>query len=180
MSKKRKRYILDTSAILSGKPINFMEAKIVTTPKVSDEITPGGRDYQNFQFLIGKGLSILTPNKDTFEKVQRVSKKTGDQNKLSDTDIEIIALALDLKKDDDLEVIILTDDYSIQNLSNELNIKFESINQSGITKRFKWVSRCRGCGKKFTDNVKICPICGDETTSIVSKQKDIRFHSDKE
>ena len=123
---------------------------------------------------------ILTPNKDTLEEVQRVSNKTGDQNKLSDTDIEIIAIALDLKKNENVEVIILTDDYSIQNLSNELNIKFESINQSGITKKFKWVSRCRGCGKKFKDNVKICPICGTETSSIVSNKKVIRFRSDKE
>ena len=180
MKKKHKIYVLDTSAILSGKPINFGEAEIVTTHKVSDELNPGGRDYQNFQFLKEKGLSILSPNKDTLEEVKRVSNRTGDQYKLSDTDIEIIALAEDLKKDENIEVIILTDDYSIQNLSNELNIKFESINQSGITKRFKWVSRCRGCGKKFKDNVKICPICGTETSSIVSNKKVIRFRSDKE
>lgn len=179
MNKKHKKYVLDTSAILSGKPINFGEAEIVTTPKVTDELNPGGRDYQIFQFLKEKGLSILTPNKDTLEKVQRVSNKTGDQYKLSDTDIEIIALALDLKKDENIEVIILTDDYSIQNLSNELNIEFKSINQSGITKRFKWVSRCRGCGKKFKDNVKLCPICGAETISIVSNKKVIKFRSDK-
>ena len=180
MSKKHKKYILDTSAVLSGKPINFGEAEIVTTSRVSDELNPGGRDYQIFQFLKERGLSILTPNKDTLEEVYRVSNKTGDQNRLSETDIEIIALALDLKKDENVEVIILTDDYSIQNLSNELNIKFESINQSGITKRFKWVSRCRGCGKKFKDNVKICPICGAETICIVSNKKVIKSRSDKE
>lgn len=180
MRKNHKIYILDTSAILSGKPINFNEAEIVTTSKVSDELTPGGRDYQNFQFLKEKGLSILSPNKDTLEEVQKVSNKTGDQYRLSKTDIEIIALALDLQKDKNKEVIILTDDYSIQNLSNELKIKFESISQPGITKRFKWGSRCRGCGKRFKDNVKICPICGAETNSIISNKKIIRFRSDKE
>ena len=138
-----------------------------------------GKDYQNFQYIKEKGLDILSPTKDSIEIVKKTSIKTGDINRLSKTDIEILALAFELKEKDNFEIIILTDDYSIQNVDDSLNIKYETINQAGITKRFKWVYRCRGCGKIFKDSIKICPICGKETRSVISNKKDIKNRSDK-
>jgi len=169
--KKSKIIILDTSAILSGKPIVFDNVRVTTVPGVSKELKPGGKDYRVFEFLIEKGLNIIAPSKEAIDKIKQISIKTGDIDRLSATDIETLALALDL--DNDNEPVILTDDYSIQNVANSLNIKFESITQLGIKKRFKWVYRCRGCGKKFEKNIKICPICGDETKNIVSRRKNI-------
>jgi len=172
--KKIKVFILDTSAILSGKPINLDNVKIVTTPGVSKELKPGGRDYRFYQFLIERGLSILSSSKESINKIKTTSDKTGDASRLSNTDVEILALALDISKDDEKEPIILTDDYSIQNVAHVLNIPFEAISQSGITKRFKWAARCRGCGKKFKENIKICPICGAETKTVISSKKVIK------
>jgi UPF0271 protein len=179
MNKKPIKYVLDTSAILSGKPINLNDVELVTTTRVVNELNPGGRDYQNFQYLKEKGLNILTPNKNSVDEIKKISFKTGDINRLSDTDIEVLALAFELNKNDKFEIKILTDDYSIQNVANSLNLKFETINQTGITKRFKWDYRCRGCGKIFKDNIKICPICGTETKNVVSNKKAINNHSDK-
>ena len=171
---KTKIYILDTSAILSGKTINLDNAKMVTTQGISDELKPGGRDYQSFQYLIEQGLAIQLPTRESTDKIKDASNKTGDTYRLSKADIEILALALDISEDDTKEAIILTDDYSIQNVAHFLNIKFESVSQSGITKRFKWNCRCRGCGKKFKENIKICPICGAETKTIISSTEDIK------
>jgi len=171
--KKMKTYILDTSAILSGKPINLDNVSLVTPPGISNELKPGGRDHRLFQFLIERGLTIQSPTKKSIDKIKNISSKTGDSSRLSTTDIEILALALDISKDDEKEAIILTDDYSIQNVAHVLKIKFETISQSGITKRFKWSYRCRGCGKKFKENIKICPICGAETKTVISSKKDI-------
>jgi len=171
-TKKKKRiFILDTSAILSGKPINLDIATIVTTPGISIELKPGGRDYRSFQFLMERGLSIQSPSGESIDKIKTISSKTGDVTRLSKTDIEILALALDIIKDVEKEVIVLTDDYSIQNVANVMNIKFETISQPGITKRFKWTCRCRGCRKKYKDNIKICPICGAETKTVISSKK---------
>jgi len=178
MNKKQKKYVLDTSAILSGKSLNLIDIKIVTTSSVSNELSPGGQDYQNFQYLKEKGLDILTPSKVSIKKVKKFSLKTGDINRLSDTDIEILALALELKEKNNFNIAILTDDYSIQNIADSLDLKYENINQAGITKRFKWVYRCRGCGRIFKDSKKICPICGTETRSIISNKKDIKNRSD--
>jgi len=169
--KKIRIFILDTSAILSGKPINLDNATMLTTPGISKELKPGGRDYRSYQFLIERGLTIQSPSNVSIDKVKFISSKTGDKNRLSKTDTEILALALDKSEDIKKEVVILTDDYSIQNVAHVLNIKFESISQLGITKRFKWTCRCRGCGKKFKGNIKICPICGTETKTVISSKK---------
>jgi len=170
--KKEKIFIIDASAVLSGKPINLDDAKMVTTPSVSNEFQPGGRDYQAFQFLIQKGLTIIYPAKESIIKIEEISKETGDIERLSDADKELIALSLELSKEN--EVILITDDYSIQNVSNALGIKFESISQRGIKKRFKWSCRCRGCGKKFKENIKICPICGSTTRNTVFRKKSLK------
>ena len=165
--------IIDTSAILSGKSLVLENIKTVTTPGVSSELKPGGKDYQNFQYMLEKGLTVETPSTKSINKIQQKSKETGDLGRLSKTDIEILALALDIKEKKQ-EPIILTDDYSIQNIADTLNIKYESISQHGIKKRFKWNYRCRGCGKKYTNETKICPICGASTKKIISKKSDLK------
>ena len=172
--KKSRTFIIDTSAILSGKSINLDNAIMITTSGVCDEFQPGGRDYQIFQFLIEKGLTIHYPSKKSIDKIRNISNETGDVDRLSETDVEVLSLALDINTDSNKEAIILTDDYSIQNIAHTLNMKFESISQRGITKKFIWSHRCLGCGKNFKENLKICPICGSATKSIVSNIRNIR------
>jgi UPF0271 protein len=163
-------FILDTSAILSGKPLDLEDAKIFTTTGVSKEIKPGGRDYRQFQFLIEKGLKVFKPSEGSIEEIKEIAKKTGDLTRLSSTDIELLALTLDFNKKDE-SAIILTDDYSIQNVAKSAKISYEPINQHGITKNFKWIVRCRGCGKYFKEQIKTCPICGSETRLIIAGNK---------
>ena len=169
--KKNTVFIVDTSVILSGKPLNL--DNMVTTPGVSKEFKPGGRDYRLFQFLIEKGLTIHTPSKKTVDKIKKIASKTGDITRLSNTDIELIALAYEIKKQKE-NVVVLTDDYSIQNIAAYLDIKFENIGQRGITKKFKWISHCTGCGKKFKENINKCPICGSTTKNIVSHMEEFK------
>jgi len=171
-NKKIKFYILDTSAILSGKLFDLENVKMITTPDIETEINPGGKDYQNFQFLKEKGLFYRSPSEKSINEIIKKSKNTGDFERLSNFDIQILALSLDIKNQGN-DSIIITDDYSIQNIANYLDIKFETINQRGIRKRFKWTNRCQGCGKKFKDDINICPICGAETKKIVEKKQDI-------
>jgi endoribonuclease Nob1 len=168
---KKKFFIIDTSAILSGKPLSFPDITILTTPGVSDEFHPGGRDFQRFELLKETGLMIQMPTKDSIKKVKQTAQKTGDDRRLSVADIEIIALALDITNVEKQEATILSDDYSIQNVASTLGIDYQGFVQKGITKKFKWVSRCPGCGKQFTEVEKICPICGTETRPHLSQKK---------
>ena len=170
---KQKIFILDTSAILSGKPICLDDSKMITAPGVSKELKPGGRDHQSFQYLIEKGLTIYSPSKESLDEIDAVSTKSGDIDRLSNADKEILALALDINKEKNKEAVVLTDDYSIQNVAYIIGINVETISQKGITKKFKWTYKCSGCSKKFKENIKVCPICGALTKNIVSRNKDI-------
>lgn len=171
---KKQLYIIDTSAILSGKPINLSGESLVTTPSISEELQPGGKDYLKFQLLKEKGLKVRLPSIESINVIKIKSKETGDINRLSSADIEILALALDINKGQFNEAVILTDDYSIQNVASNLNIKFQSISQRGITKKFKWFYRCPGCGKQFKTSIKICPICGTETKISIGHKYQIK------
>jgi len=168
---KKHVFIIDTSAILSGRPIELGEAAMITAPAASEELKPGGRDYRTFQFLLEKGLSIIAPSKESIDIIQKTAEETGDFNRLSTADIEILALALDINKDEEAVAIILTDDYSIQNVASTLNIKYQSFSQKGIIKKFKWQYRCPGCKKQFKETVTICPICGTETRLSRTRKK---------
>jgi UPF0271 protein len=170
---KKKVFIIDTSAILSGKSINMDNATLLTTPGVSDEFTPGGRDFQIFELLKELGLQVHIPSQTSMDIVKKIAQDTGDDRRLSPADIEIVALAFDFHKKQNQDVVLLSDDYSIQNIASALHIKYEGIAQKGITKKFKWASRCPGCKRKFNDIIKICPICGTATKSYLLHKKDL-------
>jgi len=165
-------YIIDTSVILSGKPLNIMEGELITSTAIESEISPGGKDYRNFQLLQEKGLRIQSPTKNALEFITQQAKLTGDIGRLSLADRELLALAQDINGDTTREALILTDDYSIQNLARFLKIRYSSFSQKGISKKLKWYYRCPGCGKHFKDAMEICPICGTKTKMSVLYEKD--------
>ena len=80
--------------------------------------------------------------------------KTGDT--LSEADIGILALALDL------DGVLYTDDYGIQNVARKLGIDVRSIITEGVKEEFIWRKVCKGCKKMYPMDYKeeICEICG--------------------
>jgi UPF0271 protein len=168
---KKQMFIIDTSAILSGKPLDIPQGTLVTTSGVSEELSPGGRDYRTFQLLMEKGLQIRAPTNASLRMVKERAKETGDDQRLSSADFEILALALDLQSEKDCEVTILTDDYSIQNVALLMNLKFQGFSQKEITQRYQWISHCPGCKRRFQEPVDVCPVCGTKTHVIIHKKK---------
>ena len=150
----RMKLILDSSAILSGK-LNWNEHECYTSPTISHELEKSEMN-EKFQYLIDAGLRIMAPSLSSTEIVRDGAKRTGDINRLSEPDIEILSLALELKG------VILTSDFSIQNLACELKIPFLSPGDEEITKVIKWHYQCKGCAQIFEDKQKECPICGSQ------------------
>ncbi len=171
---KKQIFIIDTSAILSGIPINLDNVDMVTAFSVTEELSSGGKDYRIFQYLLEKGLEVLSASKKSIKVINKTAEETGDRDRLSSTDVEILALALDINEDHNKNAIILTDDYSIQNMANSLHIDFKRFSQKGITKKFKWRNSCPGCGKRFKESIKICPICGTKTKNSIVHKKHIK------
>jgi len=146
-------YVLDTGAILKRK---LVYENMVTIPEVVQEVI----DESSTIYLSVKDLRIESASEKNLEFVRKVSKKTGDIYRLSETDLKLLAKAID-EREKGNEVVLVTDDYSIQNVAMALGIDFENVVQEKITKGFKWVRVCRGCGRKVSEET--CPICGSET-----------------
>jgi UPF0271 protein len=148
------KLILDSSAILSGK-FNSTEHEIYTSPRISQEMEKSEMSEQ-FNYLIDAGLRIMAPSKDSIRKVRAGAHKTGDINRLSEPDIELLSLAVEV------DGVIMTNDYSIQNLACELNIPFISSSEKEITNVITWQYQCKGCAQIFDKKEKECPICGSQ------------------
>jgi rRNA maturation endonuclease Nob1 len=94
--------------------------------------------------------------------VEEKSKITGDINALSKTDIGLVALALELIKTANNEITIYTNDYSMENLCSELNLKFKTLFKDGIKDKIYFEVYCPYCKTiyKSEDLNKNCERCG--------------------
>lgn len=107
----------------------------------------------------GDILRVSDCSNGSIATVRDAAKKSGDLGRLSDVDITVIALALDVSG------TILTDDYSIQNVAKIMGIDYKAVGTEGIKKVEKWNYRCNGCGKWYKEEMKECPICGHSMRS---------------
>jgi UPF0271 protein len=150
-----KGYVLDTSVLYYGKdlPQGF---ECVITPGVVRELDREGMSAR-LELLMATRVRVSSPSDRSLRKVSVESEKTGDSRRLSEADKELLALALDLGYE------LITDDYSIQNLARAMGIPARGFDQKGITEVFEWQARCKGCGKLFPADVRVCDVCGTET-----------------
>lgn len=153
----RIKYVLDASAILSGKDFSA-ENDLYSSPLVIEEIKHG-RMRRRLEYLLEAGLRIVTPSKQNLDSIKRVAEVTGDIGRVSEADVEVLALTTEL------DAVILTNDYSIQNLAKEMGINYRSISEEGITEVYKWTYRCKGCGRYWDEMHESCPVCGSELKS---------------
>jgi len=144
-------YVLDTSAFIHEYHTTEPTA---TVPMVREEL----QDETAFRYdaMEGSGMHIQIPEEETVERVRRAAQTTGDAEVLSDTDIRLLAAALELSG------TIVTDDYAMQNVADALDIAVELIAQEGIDERRDWRFQCQGCGREFDEHKDRCPICGTE------------------
>jgi UPF0271 protein len=141
--------ILDSSALFSME--GLPDEDFLCPPGVVKEL----EKYDDKRLgLWGDLLRISDCTKTSVEKVLRTAKISGDLGKLSRVDITVLALAVDTGG------TILTDDYSIQNVSRIMGIPFRPVGKEGIKKVEKWNYKCLGCGKWFKEKTDECPICG--------------------
>ena len=154
-------YVLDASAFINGfEPkgqFNF------TVSLITDEV----KDLKSKILLdqvIEEGKIIIKEPKDEFIKeLNEIISKSGDDLRLSEADKKLLALALDLKSENE-NIKVLTDDYSMQNVLRILQIPYDSIITEGIKGVYNWVKTCEGCKKEFDADYPFddCEICGSK------------------
>ena len=167
---KRRVIVLDTSAFIAGFDPLAVPEKQYTVPEVKKELIAGSMPWMRFNAAIeNRKLMIRKPKSSVLQEILEASRKVGDMRYLSEADLQVLALALELKGRG-LSPLIITDDYSIQNVANKIDVEFTSLLTFGIKFRFKWILYCPACYRKYPSDYKfkICEICG---TTLKRKPK---------
>lgn len=107
-------------------------------------------------------LILKKPTEHFIKLVEEKSRITGDINALSKTDLDLIALALELMNTTDNEIILYTNDYSMENLCSALNLKFKALFKNGIKSKIFFEVYCPYCKTiyKSEDLNRSCDRCG--------------------
>lgn len=123
--------VLDASAVINTDSLDVIEA--YTTPSVMKELkTLGARSLMDIIQIQNK-LSIREPKESYLKKVREKAREVGSLRKLSETDLGVLALALEKSGE------IYTDDYTLQNVAAHLDLKYRGVMRGEIKhkKRFK-------------------------------------------
>ena len=154
-----KVYNLDASALINGfymkDNLNIMVSSAVS------EIKDINAEILLNNCIDEKILKIESVSADEYSRLNEVLLESGDYMRLSQTDKDVIALALKYESMGH-DVITVSDDYSMQNVLKLLDLKFKSVFTKGIKKTIVWQNICKGCRKKYPGDTKLteCDICG--------------------
>jgi UPF0271 protein len=120
-----------------------------TVPKVEDEMRANSMMWVRFKTAVeNKKLKVKAPSEEFLSTVKACAIRVGDSFFLSETDMQILALALELKAAG-YSPQIVTDDYSIQNVATQMGIEFASLATFGIRRLLEWVRYCPACHKEY-------------------------------
>ncbi len=143
----------------------------VTVQGAVNEVEAKGSESMIWEMnnLLNMGMRIAAPSTESRETVIEGAIETGDLGRLSDTDIDIIALGSEMDRG-----LILTDDYSIQNMCEFLGIDYRGAKEEGIKEEWRWTYRCTGCKRNYRPEKAekheyTCPVCGSRIKSRKKK-----------
>ena len=146
--------ILDTAALLAW-PVEKLKHGIIAMSQL--------RELENvseerLMLIESVNLKKISPNQESIVKAKEAASNSGDLTKLSDVDIDLIALSFQLDEE------LFTDDYRIQNTLTKAGKTWSSVIQKGITGVWVWLQICTGCGiskpSKPDKNESTCDHCG--------------------
>ncbi|HNR26675.1 MAG TPA: ribonuclease VapC [Methanobacteriaceae archaeon] len=159
-NKKCKVYVLDTSAII-GRFLSPDTTNITTNGVIMEIKDFNSRIFTENAREDGK-LLVREPAPWAFKKVKRMMEESGDVLRLSGVDIGVLALAVTLTES--YQPQLVTDDYSMQNLSKILKIPYRGVLTPGIEDVYHWILICQGCKKRYQShyNGSDCEICGSK------------------
>ncbi len=148
-------YVPDTSAILTGK-IDLLSMNCVLPSAVLGEIRKGkmGRIMENSAF----NVRIMSPSGTFLNRIAEAARLTGDLPFLSQVDMEILAVALEIHGK------VISDDYSMQNVCSSMGIEYMGCGIDSIKSNITWGYVCKGCGAKFENMIAECRVCGHNIT----------------
>ncbi|MBO7444554.1 MAG: ribonuclease VapC, partial [Methanobrevibacter sp.] len=134
-----------------------------TVSEITDEVKDLKSKILLDQAIEEGKIIIKEPKEEFIKELNETISKSGDDLRLSEADKKLLALALDLKCENE-NIKVLTDDYSMQNVLKIIDIPYDSIITEGIKGIYNWVKTCEGCKKEFDADYPFddCEICGSK------------------
>jgi UPF0271 protein len=156
-------YVLDTTAFIARWPLHAPPgAQLYTTSLVVGEV----RDSDS---LGGLGLAasvgrvhVSDPSPGAVEWARKHALRHGLHVALSETDLSVLALAWELGRHRARPVVVVTDDYALQNAVKLAGFEFMPLRTRGISRVERgYVAFCPACGYVSHDpGERTCPVCG--------------------
>ena len=156
--------VLDTAALLAW-PLDALRG-CSTPPGCLSEVARLEPDRGTLLDLQTEtlGLMVCSPGAEASGMARRAATATGDLPRLSEVDIAVLALSIEL------DLPLVSDDFALQNVSSSLGGEPISVRTSGIAMIWRWEHRCQGCRKTWSGESpgEVCPICG---SAILTKRQ---------
>ncbi|MEM0505441.1 MAG: NOB1 family endonuclease [Sulfolobales archaeon] len=165
-------YVLDAAALFASYQLMLPhDVRVVTTPLIIEEVKDeASKESIGLSLSAGK-LSIVDVDDDLMREAVRVAEELGEVGKLSRADLSLIALMIKYLREG-CSVILVTDDYSIQNVATYLNIYVLGVKRRVIEKVIKYVWVCESCGYRGEFD-EFCPVCGGRMVRRPSRVKGV-------
>ncbi len=127
--------VLDTAALLHW-PVSELTGNICASSQQAEleRVSP-----QRWMLIQAIEIEWRDVDEQWLMKARECAAQSGDLPRLSDVDLDVLALALGL------DLTLVTDDYRLQNTMNAAGKISKSVGTAGAKHVWKWELRCTGC-----------------------------------
>jgi UPF0271 protein len=158
-----KAIILDASAFIQGYESSKSDTIHYTVPAVKEELKDEITLLRYESSISSSKLREVQPEPAHVKRLEGVAKEMGEAHKLSHADKQLLSLGLQLMAEGK-EPVIVSDDYSVQNMADRLGIGYRGLATRGIKRRLRWSIYCPGCRRTYDlmPEGGVCLVCGTE------------------
>ncbi len=154
------KIIIDSTVFYAGLPFRSLDT-YYTTPHIADELQRIPFFNNRIETLLNSNrLQIIDPSSISLQSILKDSLNIENKKSLSDADISILALAKDFISED-YSVMVLTDDFAIQNVAKKLGISYKPLLYAGIKYSGQWINYCSACNSVYQSTDDVCKNCGN-------------------
>ena len=152
-------YVIDAGVLFSTWTMKVADITLVTTSNIMTEVQNRPSQLRADILLLVDRMRIVNPEATQIQQTREASIRSGDHSVLSDTDIELVALALMLK-DEGENVTLVSTDFAVLNIASQLDIPIIDPNQK-FKQKISWGMRCPACYYKSKTSTRDteCPVC---------------------
>jgi len=146
------KHVIDANVLIHGSGVELPFTDMITVPEVTKELESAAAQTR----FEAHEIELREPEDRYVEQVEEQAGKMGQE--FSEVDTRLLALALQL------DAVLVTDDYGMQNVAAELSVSYEGFLKEEIEGSQEWEKVCSRCGKVVEGDR--CRRCGGEAMKV--------------